>query len=883
MIPILCDETKTLPAILADKSNGIGRLDCLTAKVYEVANGQYTAEMTYPVDGEHFKDIRLGGIVKMKPNELSDVQMFRISKISKPLNKVITISSNHISYDLSKTSVLPFSATGALATLNGIKNHIVSGDSYPFTYETDITNNTSQFTLTTPQSVRACLGGVQGSFLDVFGFVQFEWDNLTVKALRYRGTDRNARIAYGKNITDIKQEENLESMYTAVQPYVVVDDNAIMGDLQTIIKATYPKVLNLDLTSEFDSGGEITKTMINNRCKQYIEDNDLATPNISIDVQFVPLWQTEEYKEIAPLERVGLFDTVTVSFSPLGIDVKAKVTEYTYNVLEERYETIHLGDIKSTLGSTINQIINESIVKNDNSNFVSTMTNVILNSLGLFSTKVLKANGGYQYYLHNKPNLADSQYQWTINAGGFAVSQDYGQTWNAGITVEGDAVFNSIWTAKLIANQIVAGILQDQKGTNYWNMETGEFSLSSNTTVGGSTVKEIADSSASGAVTEFVNGVYKTDKESFQNQIDGNITTWYYPHEPTLNNVPTNGWDNTAKENHVGDLFFNQNNGYVYRFQKDGTTYKWQHISDSDIANALSAANSAQDTADHKRRVFTSTPTPPYDVGDLYFGGTTSDILTCTTAKASGSYVSSDWSKLNKYTDDSAVDALDDSLNQQNVFNRLTNNGQTQGIYLKDGKVYINASYIATGTLSANYIKGGTLKLGGANNGNGQLQILDASNNQVGLWNNGGISITKGSINLGSGVFQVSNAGALTASNATINGSLKAQRGTGYYVNISSGAIYAGYGSTQYGYIDASATVTTDLGTYQGIKMGGNALYIDTPNISCQGYTGHTGQLQLIVGMQFNGGNSYTWWKKIINFRGGLLVTDTDDTVGLGE
>ena len=232
------------------------------------------------------------------------------------------------------------------------------------------------------------------------------------------------------------------------------------------------------------------------------------------------------------------------------------------------------------------------------------------------------------------------------------------------------------------------------------------------------------------------------DISNLQTQIDGKIETWYYNYQPTLSNIPASQWTTTTeRQKHVGDLFYWQSQGYTYRFQQSGSSFAWQKIQDSDISDAMEEASKAQDTADSKRRVFVTTPVPPYDVGDLWCGNSSSDLKRCQTARSSGSYVASDWIKAVKYTDDSAVDDLDQSLTQQDIFNRLTNNGQTQGIYLRNGRLYINASYIGSGTLSANYIKGGTLTLGGANNVDGSLIIYDASGKVLAKMNGEGVNL----------------------------------------------------------------------------------------------------------------------------------------------
>ncbi len=257
------------------------------------------------------------------------------------------------------------------------------------------------------------------------------------------------------------------------------------------------------------------------------------------------------------------------------------------------------------------------------------------------------------------------------------------------------------------------------------------FSLTSGQTI---------DTIAQGKVDSFVATIYDPKIASLQAQIDGQIETWYYDYQPTLSNVPASSWKTEAdRAKHEGDLFYWKSKGYSYRFFKDGSTWKWQLITDSDITKALADAANAQDTADNKRRVFVSTPRPPYDVGDLWFAGSGSDIMTCMTARASGSYVASDWQKRNKYIDqDAANTAAQNAVNAQtqaDIFNRLTNNGAAKGMWMRDGQLYF----------SFTYAEGGTLVLGGANNGNGQLSIKNSYGSQIGYIDNTGVHFNAGS------------------------------------------------------------------------------------------------------------------------------------------
>lgn len=164
---------------------------------------------------------------------------------------------------------------------------------------------------------------------------------------------------------------------------------------------------------------------------------------------------------------------------------------------------------------------------------------------------------------------------------------------------------------------------------------------------------------ASGELADFTESV-TSDLSDLQSQIDGNIATWFYAGTPTLTNEPAVNWTTTEEKNqHLGDLYYDTNSGYAWRFMVQDGSYSWGRITDSDVAKALEDAANAQDTADSKRRVFVSQPTPPYDVGDLWVQGENGDILSCATARASGSYNASDWAIASKYTDDSALEIFE--------------------------------------------------------------------------------------------------------------------------------------------------------------------------------------------------------------------------------
>lgn len=295
-------------------------------------------------------------------------------------------------------------------------------------------------------------------------------------------------------------------------------------------------------------------------------------------------------------------------------------------------------------------------------------------SSGTYTTVETQPDGSNIYYLHNKPQLSDSDIVWKMTAEAWAVSTDGGQHWNGGMTVDGDVIARILTATGVNADWINTGTIKaiDKDGNTTFlvDVTTGRVIINADSVqIKGKDVNAIAKEKAETEVNNFISNTYTTDINNLQSQIDGQIETFFYDYEPTLQNIPASEWTtNTERKKHEGDLFYWKSKGYAYRFMQDGATWKWQLVQDTDITLALAAAEKAQDTADHKRRVFVVQPEPPYDIGDLWTQGSNGDLMRCKVARASGSYDSSDWEKASKYTDDSSLDlfingVFKDSLN----------------------------------------------------------------------------------------------------------------------------------------------------------------------------------------------------------------------------
>ena len=243
--------------------------------------------------------------------------------------------------------------------------------------------------------------------------------------------------------------------------------------------------------------------------------------------------------------------------------------------------------------------------------------------------------------------------------------------------------------------------------------------LSAKSTVDGKELSQyIKENSAKGLTEEQVNNIINNSQviADLQNQVDGAIETWFYEGVPTLTNAPASSWTtNKDKDTHLGDLYYDNKTGKAYRFAKDGNTYKWTIITDTDIAKALADASKAQETADGKMKVFSSQPTPPYQVGDIWVNATypsdgstyKNEVLRCQTDKKAGSqFAITDWIKASKYTDDTVANAAKKAAEEakkaaETAQTNITNLGKTVTINKKAFESYVKDGYLEPSEIAA--------------------------------------------------------------------------------------------------------------------------------------------------------------------------------------
>lgn len=449
-------------------SNGLGALpDAASCTVTEERNGGYEVEMEYPLTGSHFHDIQKRRILYMKPNPYDDPQPFRIYSITKPINGIVTVHAAHLSYDTSGSIVklFPADAGSASAAMSYLKNFSVP--STPFTFFTNV-GKSGTMSVPKPSSIRSLLGGSDGSILDTFGG-EYLFDKWKISLLESRGSNRGVTIRYGKNMTDLEQEENDTDFYTGVYPfwYSESEDGGLVtlsandGIVNAPGNYDFVKIMPLDLSSE-DFGKETTDsegytTTIEKpteaellaAAQKYIANNKIGIPKVSLDVSFVMLAQAEEYKDFARLETVKLCDTVTVEFEKLGVKTTAKCIKTVYNVLTDKYNSIELGEPKSSLAETVSNqgtLIEEASDK-------SYMERAIQNATDLIMSGKL---GGYVTITKNEIYIADNKdldkavKVWRWNSGGLGYSSNGKDgPFGTAITSDGKIVADYISTGNL--------------------------------------------------------------------------------------------------------------------------------------------------------------------------------------------------------------------------------------------------------------------------------------------------------------------------------------------------------------------------------------------------------------------------------------------------
>lgn len=454
MKPILFPSTAT-----EFNTQGLGVLtDAISCTVNEERNGAFELTMQYPDTGVHFDEITDRCIIYAIPSPYREPQPFRIYRITRPMNGIIMVYAQHITYDLSGVPLNPFTAINAPDALS--KLSLNAAVDSPFTFWTD-KSTVASFAVSTPSSTRSVLGGSSGSILDVYGG-EYEWDGFTVRLYGHRGYDNGVVISYGKNLTDIEQDRNISNVATGIYPYWTNAEGALVTCDPKIVNAPgtydFTRVVPVDFSSDFET--QPTPAQLQARAEKYVEDNKIGIPKTSITASFVQLEQFPEYEDLALLEKCDLCDTVTIRYPQLGVEAKAEIVKIETDVLLERYNSVEIGDVRTNIADTIvgqQQEIKQKPSETYLREAVLALTETILGASG-GAVRLLDTNNDGMpdtLYIADDPDPTKARKVWRFNHEGWGASNNgYNGPFSYGATLENGMVADFITAGTLNADLV---------------------------------------------------------------------------------------------------------------------------------------------------------------------------------------------------------------------------------------------------------------------------------------------------------------------------------------------------------------------------------------------------------------------------------------------
>lgn len=768
MIPILYESTEK-----NFTTNGLGRLrDAVSCNVIEERNGTYELDMVYPISGIHYDLIHNDRIIYAMPADGIDPQPFRIYKISKPISGQVTVYAEHISYLLAKAVAMPFTASSITEAISNLNSNVVGASGFQFWTDK---STTGTYVLEKPTEIRTILGGSSGSLLDTYGTGEYEFDKFVVKLYLHRGKDNGVTIRYGKNLVDLTHDADMTNVYTGIVPYSTSKDddgNEVSITLpEKVVKSEhtgdygYPlyKVVSFSAQNTTSESGTLSVVELRKLAEAYIKDNEGWEIADGLTVSFAALWQTDEYKDIAPLERVNLCDVVHVIYTDLGVNVTAKVTKTDFDVLNERYNSIELGNANNNLAKTISETVKDATddvnaAINDFSGImggeIKKATNQITGGLGGTVVTVFDANGKPQELVILGDDTEDIDkatkvWRWNRNGLGYS-STGYNGEYGLAITKDGAIVADYITTGTLTANIIKLGVLASYSNPqNYWDMNSGTFVLRDDESNEGITYRD--------GVLDIDAGVIKT---GILKDINGNVTWNLTTGEMTAKSlsIDSTNFKLTSK----GDLTANNatltgkvviGSGYTITVSGNGIEFGYGGVSSAGFG-------SIEYDAAYGMKI------------------SSNGILLDTSVRITGALT-----LLSKLTLNNGL-----ATNTVEVTNGMTVNGAS--------KFYSNVNVVSGG-----------ITVTGASKITGELSVsqkLTASN---------GISVTSGGITVTSGGLSVNNGGISVTGNSTISGTLS-----------TTGALSAGNGVTGNAYAlggTTKPTLVTGVSTNEVTVMTG--------------------------------------------------------------
>lgn len=468
--------------ILKDKNGKvIGWLkDCKTCHVRRRLNGMEELTLTYPISGKYFNELINTHSIEAKSDPFHRPQIFDIYEVGKAINGIVTVKAEHMSYRLShypvdKVSLTNVDATAAMiALINSAESKLQNPTHFevvqtdiPFLAPIDISN----------VSVKAGFGGVEGSVLDTYGG-EFEYDNEKVMLHKHRGLNRGVKFSYGKNITDFELTVSSSSAYTSIYGYYKKDEISL-STIEVVENKSQVKdrAFIRDFSNDFENGVEVTQELLDETVREYLKNNDINSLTVSGKIKV--------FANRNQSQKIDLGDTVTVSYTDMGIDILAKVIFTDFDALAERYDEIEIGSPRADLATTIKQAQKEQqAIKKEIATSASKLTLERIRDIERITQQITGQKESYivlnpptnpaEFLCLDKPDINAAQNVWRFNKAGLAHSSTgYNGIYTLAILADGSINANMIRAGIINANLIRAGIAQSANGEFSFNFESG--------------------------------------------------------------------------------------------------------------------------------------------------------------------------------------------------------------------------------------------------------------------------------------------------------------------------------------------------------------------------------------------------------------------------